>query len=160
MQAFTAVLDIIGINPFVFVPSRILNKIFLQAGKDKGPVPVCGTVNKNPFSQTLVKYKGDWRLYINTSMVKDSPKRIGETLKITIAFDPVERTQAPHPEFSNALKKNLPAKKVFEKLSPSRQKEIIRYLSSLKSEESVVKNIERAIGFLSGKNRFIGRDKP
>ena len=82
-------LKIIGINPFVFLPDKILKSIFKQAGKDKGPIPVCGTINKNPFRQTLVKYSGDWRLYINTTMLKNSPKRIGEKVSIEIEFDPV-----------------------------------------------------------------------
>jgi len=45
-------------------------------------------------------------------------------------------------------------------LPASRQKEIVRYISALKTQESVTKNIERAIGFLMGGNRFLGRDKP
>ncbi|RYZ25413.1 MAG: DUF1905 domain-containing protein, partial [Chitinophagaceae bacterium] len=66
MQKFTARLEIIGINPFVFVPEPIRVEIFRKAGKDKGYIPVCGTVNGKAFRQTLVKYRGDWRLYINT----------------------------------------------------------------------------------------------
>src|SRR5690606_16986157 len=65
MENFTAKLELIGINPFVFVPETILKIIFEQAGKSKGYVPIRGTVNGNSYIQTLVKYKGEWRLYIN-----------------------------------------------------------------------------------------------
>ncbi|UFH32613.1 hypothetical protein LNP04_02555 [Chryseobacterium sp. C-71] len=41
---FTAKLEIIGINPFVFVPEEILNKIFEKAGKNKSPIPVKGFI--------------------------------------------------------------------------------------------------------------------
>lgn len=160
MDQFKALIDIIGINPFVFVPESILANIFKQAGKDKGHIPVCGSVNGNPYMQTLVKYKGAWRLYINTNMLKNSPKRIGEEIDITIAFDPQDRTLTPHPKWVAALAKNKKAKTVFDQLSPSKQKEIIRYLAQLKSEESIKQNIEKALGFLMGKNRFLGRDKP
>jgi len=160
MYKFKAKIDIIGINPFVFVPVAILTKILMQAGKDKGHIPVCGTVNKNAYTQTLVKYKGEWRLYINTSMLKNSPIRIGEEIEITIDLDTNDRTLTPHPKLIAALAKNKKAKSIFDKLSPSKQKEIIRYISFLKSEESIHKNIEKAIGFLEGKNRFAGRDKP
>jgi uncharacterized protein YdeI (YjbR/CyaY-like superfamily) len=51
------------------------------------------------------------------------------------------------------------AKKEFEKLSPSRQKEILRYIIFLKSEESVDKNIHRAIAHLTNSKPFIGREK-
>ena len=65
-----------------------------------------------------------------------------------------------HPKLELALKKNKKANEVFKQLPPSRQKEILRYINFLKTEESVNRNIKRAIGFLSGNERFIGRDKP
>ena len=160
MHRFKAKIDITGINPFVFVPGKILNEIFKQALKAKGPIPVCGTLNGNAFTQTLVKYKGDWRLYINTTMLKNSPSRIGETIEITIEFDPSDRTIEPHPKLVKAFAEYLGAKKIFDNLPPSRKKEIVRYISSLKTEESVDKNVSRAIRFLLGNERFIGRDKP
>ena len=160
MDNFKAVLEIIGINPFVFLPEEILNNIFKQANANKGPIPIRGTINKNPYKQNLVKYSGAWRLYINTTMLKNSPKRIGETIEITIEFDPLDRTIIPHPKLLEALEKNLQAKNIFESLSPSRQNEIIRYISFLKKEESIIRNIEKAINFLIGKGRFVGRDKP
>jgi hypothetical protein len=160
MNSFEAVIDIIGINPFVFVPERILKQIFKEAEKDKGPVPVHGTINGKAFKQTLMKYRGDWRLYINTVMLKNSPKRIGEQVTITLAFDPVNRTIEPHPKLLKALSDNPPARKVFEGLPASRQKEIVRYISFLKTDESIEKNINKAIDFLLGKGKFVGRDKP
>ncbi len=160
MYQFKADIEIFGINPFVFVPEMILLEIFKQAGKNKGKIPIRGTINQLPYKQTLIKYSGYWRLYINTTMLKHSPKRIGGTIDVTIEFDPSDRTIAPHPKLIEALNQNLDAKNKFEQLSPSMQKEIIRYISFLKSEASVINNVEKAIGFLLGKNRFIGRDKP
>lgn len=160
MQQFKATIELIGINPYVLLPGKVLTKLFEEAKKDKGPIPVKGTVNAKPYKQNLLRFKGAWRLYINTSMLKDSPRRIGEVIAITIAFDPEERLIAPHPEFTKALSKNKNAKKVFDALRPSLQKEIVRYLSNLKTEASVDKNIVKALDFLSGKGRFVGRDKP
>lgn len=159
MNDFSAKLDLIGINPFVFVPEPILQKLFLAAGKEKGHIPVCGKVNGKQFSQTLLKYKGEWRLYINLQMLKNSPKRIGETIQISVQFDPILRTIEMQPELEAALKENRQAKEVFDQLSPSRRKEIIRYISLLKTTETRTKNIEKAIGFLLGKNKFLGRNK-
>jgi hypothetical protein len=155
---FKAKIKIIGINPFVFVPENILKEIFRQAGKEKGHIPVCGAVNRKPYRQTLVRYSGEWRFYINTTMLKDSPKRIGEMIEVTIRHDPEERTIHPHPDLAKALNANIEAKKVFDSLPASRQKEIVRYIAALKTPESISKNIERAIGFLMGSNRFVGRD--
>ncbi|MDR3271200.1 MAG: YdeI/OmpD-associated family protein [Peptococcaceae bacterium] len=60
----------------------------------------------------------------------------------------------------DGVRKNPDAKKVFDGLSPSKRHEIIRYISFLKSEESVDQNVEKAINFLLGNGRFVGRDKP
>jgi uncharacterized protein YdeI (YjbR/CyaY-like superfamily) len=92
--------------------------------------------------------------------LSNSPKRIGETLAVTIAFDPEDRTILLHPELEAAFALNKEALQVFDGLSPSKQKEIIRYISSLKTADSRRKNIEKAMGFLLGKNRFVGREKP
>lgn len=160
MYEFNATLAIIVGNPFVYLPSEILENIFQQANRRKGHIPVKGTINGKPFQQTLVKYRGDWRLYINMVMLKNSPKRRGEKIKLRIEFDPSDRTIEPHPKWSKALTENKEANEVFEKLSPSRQKEIVRYISNLKSEQSIDRNVERAINFLLGKERFVGREKP
>jgi Bacteriocin-protection, YdeI or OmpD-Associated/Domain of unknown function (DUF1905) len=160
MHQFSAVIEIIGINPFVYVPEPILLQIFEKAGKNKGPIPVKGTVNKKPYRQTLVKYSGAWRLYINTAMLKNSPRLVGKQISITICPDRRNREIAPPATFISALNNNKAAKKIFDALPASRKTEMVRYLANLKTEEARAKNIGRAIQFLLGKERFIGRAHP
>ncbi|HVS97272.1 MAG TPA: YdeI/OmpD-associated family protein [Puia sp.] len=160
VQSFHAKIEIIGINPFVQVPPKILLEIFRQSGKDKGPIPVCGSVNRKAYRQTLVKYAGEWRFYINSVMLKESPKRVGEVVAITMRHDRGDRTIRPHADFERALNEDQEAREVYEALPASRKKEIVRYISALKKQESIDFNIQRAIGFLKGGNRFVGRDKP
>lgn len=160
MQAFSATIEIIGINPYVLLPAEVLNDIFKQAGRAKGTIPVRGTLNGHKYTQTLVKYAGKWRLYLNKPMRVAAGIDVGDIANVTIEFDPAERTIAMHPELERALIKNKKAKSVFDYLPPSRQKEIVRYIGFLKTEEAIKKNIARAIQFLLGNERFIGRDKP
>ncbi len=158
IHKFTADIKIIGINPYVTVPPGILEAVFKKAGKDKGPIPVHGKLNRQPYKQNLMKYLGEWRLYVNTTMLKNSPKRIGETVTITIAFDKADRSIAPHPALVKALRANKRAKAVFDSLRPSLQHEVVRYIAALKTQGSVDRNIIKAIDFLLGKGRFVGRD--
>lgn len=157
---FTSEILIIGINPFVFLPEDILEHLFIAAKKDKGHIPVKLVINKVKFIQNLVKYSGAWKLYLNKPMRKAAGKETGDQITISIAFDTAERTVVVNKDFISALNKNKAALKTFNALPPSRQKEINRYISSLKTEESIQRNINRALNFLSGKGRFIGRDKP
>ncbi|MDF3026099.1 MAG: hypothetical protein K0S23_406 [Fluviicola sp.] len=158
MSAFKAGIDLIGINPFVYVPEPVLEELFRKSGKDKGPIPVKGTINGKAFQQTLVKFRGDWRLYINMKMFPRSPDRIGEEIEVTLEFDPADRTIHPHPKLVQALKENPEANEVFVSLQPSLQNEIVRYIANLKTEESVERNVVKAVAFLLGKERFVGRD--
>ncbi|MEI9935362.1 MAG: hypothetical protein WDM71_11065 [Ferruginibacter sp.] len=48
----------------------------MQAGKDKGHIPVKGKLDGHAFIQTLVKYSGKWRLYLNGPMRKASIKML------------------------------------------------------------------------------------
>lgn len=160
MASFSATIEIIGINPFVFLPEAILQSLLKQAGQHKGKVPIKGTINGMPYRQTLVKYAGEWRLYINTTMLKDSPRRIGETVEVEVEYDSGDRTVAMHPKLQQALEENTAAKSKFDTLPPSRKLEIVRYISHLKTEESVERNVARALRFLNEDERFIGRDKP
>lgn len=154
---FTAKLEIIGINPFVFLPDKVLNEIFETSGKNKSPIPVKGTVNGKEFKQNLMKYLGEWRLYINITMLKDSPKRIGEMLKIFVEFDHSDRTISIHPDLEKAIKENPVALQNFENLIPSRRLELVRYINNLKTEASIQRNIEKIIRHLTGETDFFGK---
>lgn len=157
---FRAEIQIIGINPFVFLPENVLQVVFRQAGKSKGKIPVKIKIDGHPFKQTLIKYNGHWRLYLNTPMRKAAGKEVGDIADFEVTYDPEERVIQMHEGFRQALENNQEARRVFEKLSPSQQLEINRYISSLKTEESVNRNLLKAIDFLLGKGRFVGRDHP
>jgi len=148
----------IDINPVVNIPQRVLKELFKQAGKTRGPIPVKGKLNGKRFTQTLVKFRGAWRLYLNTPMRKAAGIDEGDMARVEIDVDSKPRLTPMHPRLKAALAKSKKAKEVFEKLSPYRQKEISRYLNNLKSEESVAKNIEKVVAHLTGKGRFAGRE--
>ena len=158
MKPFSAKIYKIGINPYVLLPQIVLDSLFKQAGKDKGAIPVRGTLNGNAFTQTLVKYSGKWRLYLNAPMRKTAGIDVGDTANVKIEYDPEPRIVPMHPKLQQALAKNKKAKEAFEVLTPSRQKEILRYIGFLKSEESVITNVEKVIQNLLGKGRFGGRE--
>ncbi|RLJ74710.1 YdeI/OmpD-associated family protein [Pedobacter alluvionis] len=150
-KAFKAEIKVIGINPFVFVPEEALNYIFHQAGKNKGQLPITMKIDGHEFKQTLVKYAGDWRLYLNTPMRKAAGKDIGDTATFEIEFDTEERTIIINPKLVKALTENKQAKDIFDGLARYLQKEIIRYIANIKTEESVDRNVKKAIQFLLGK---------
>lgn len=157
---FSAAIEIIGVNPYVSIPEDMLQAIFVESGKSKGTIAIKGILNKKPFTQTLVKFQGKWRLYINLSMLPKSTQRIGETISIAFELDFDDRSIPMFPKLQLALQTNNEARKKFESLSPSRQKEINRYLHRLKSEQSIEQNIHKVIAHLTGNGAFAGRKHP
>jgi hypothetical protein len=158
MQSFSARIIKLGINPCMDVPLPVLKELFKKAGKSKSPIPVKGKLNGKPFIQTLVKYQGAWRFYLNTPMRNAAGIDEGDMAHVEIDFDPKPRIIPMHPGLIHALSQNKKAKEVFDKLVPSRQKEIVRYLNSMKTAESVKRNITKIIKHLSGKQPFAGRN--
>jgi hypothetical protein len=157
-KTFRAKIFIIGINPYVLIPTAQLNHVFEIAGKNKGPIPVRGKLNGKPFIQTLVKYSGQWRLYLNDPMRKAGQCEVGDVASVHVTFDSRPRTTPMPPRLKAALEENKEAKSVFNKLAPHYQKEIKRYINGLKSAESIDRNVKKAIQHLLGKERFVGRN--
>ncbi|MEO8087630.1 MAG: YdeI/OmpD-associated family protein [Bacteroidota bacterium] len=164
MPTFSSKIFKIGINPCVIVPAAVLKVLFAQAGKSKGPIPVKGKLNGAAFLQTVVKFSGAWRLYLNGKMLKDAGIKNGDMTLVTgemayveIEFDIRPRHITMHNDLELALKKNKKASSAFDSLSPYRKKEIVRYIGNLKSEEAVQRNIKKAIQHLSGNGSFAGR---
>jgi hypothetical protein len=150
MHTFSAKVGKIDINPYVQVPDDILLKLQEAAQKEKGPIPVKGTLQGKPFLANVVRYRGMWRLYLNTEMRRAADVYVGDKVTIRLQFDAAPRTVAAPREFTLALSKNKQAKEAFEKLASSRQKEILRYLNALKQPQSLERNIQKVIGFLQG----------
>jgi len=141
----------IGINPCVVPSEAVLEPIFEQAGKRTGHIPVRGTLDGAPFTQTLVRYAGAWRLYINGPMLKSSELKNGDIAHIELEYDPSDRTIPTHPQLAKAFKKNRAARTAYERLAPHRQKEINRYLGFAKTPETLKRNADIILDHLSGK---------
>lgn len=152
MHTFTAKVGKLGINPYVQVPDDILLKLQQAAKKEKGPIPVKGTLQGKPFLANVVRYRGVWRLYLNTPMRQAANVDVGDQVMVGLQFDNIPRTVPAPREFELALSKNRQAKETFEQLVPSHQKEILRYLNNLKQPETLERNIQKVLRYLHGES--------
>ena len=139
--SFSAPIYVTGINPCVDVPKKISVKLKAV----KGYIRVKGTINDYPFIQTLVPVKdGPYRLFVNRLMLKGSSTQTGDKASFTLEQDNEPRTEPFPAGFLKALMKAGLYER-FDQLSPSRKKEILRYLNNLKTKESLARNIEKVI---------------
>lgn len=159
---FHSTVAINGINPYVPVSSKRVER--LRAGWRK-PLPVRIRVNdkpKKPWHINLMPVgDGSFYLYLHGDVRKASGAKVGDAVTVELEFDTEYRSGPAHPMpawFSAALKRNQNARQAWKELIPSRQKEMLRYFSRLKSPEAKTRNVQRAIHVLAGgKARFMGR---
>ena len=147
---FKAKIYKVGINPCVKVPPRITKTM----KPEKGYIPVKGKIENHSFKQTLVPVKSEpYRLFVNGPMLKGADVTLGQIARFSIEqnFSTRKREFPMVKEFKTELDKhNLVA--FFKKLTPSRQKEILKYLNYLKSKEALQRNINKLIDQLKKKN--------
>jgi hypothetical protein len=133
----------VGINPCVKVPGKITARMIAK----RGYIPIKGRINNHSFFQTLVPVKNaEYRLYVNGPMLKGAGVKNGDRVRFSIEqnFEPrIVETSVPK-EFRKRLKEGG-LEPAFRKLIPSRQKEILRYMNYLKTEEALLRNIDKTI---------------
>jgi hypothetical protein len=159
---FRGVIEMNGVNPFVLVNARRASR--LRKGWRK-PLPVLLRVNGKPEKpwriNMMPRGDGSFYLYLHGAVRKASRTKTGDSVTVELEFDEKYKNGPMHPMpswFRAALAKNSRARKAWEELIPSRKKEIVRYLSRLKSAEAQARNLKRTIHVLAGgKARFMGR---
>jgi hypothetical protein len=161
--SFLASIKIIGINPFVYVSAARAKAIKPDWRK---PLPVLVRVNGAPKAKPwrinmMPIGKGDFYLHLHGDVRRASRTKVGDKVQVSVEFDAAYRNGPMHPMpswFRMPLSQNAQAKKSWDALIPSRKKEILRYLTQVKSPEARARNIARAVQVLSGKGgRFMGR---
>lgn len=152
-----------GVNPYVSVRTDRARRL-RRAGS--GPLPVTVQVNGRPdpaYRTNLMPVRGGgFTLYLNGIVRRASATAVGDVVEIALAFDPEYRSGPAHPvpeRMQRALRSNARVRANWEALSPSRQKEVLRYLGQIRSDAVRERNIDRAVFVLNGgRARFLGRE--
>ena len=84
-------------------------------------------------------------------MRKETGIEVGDTIRVALKYDPEPRMPPMPKEFKAALAKNKQAKNTWELQSRSRRKEVLSYLSGLKTKESLLRNVEKVMDQLMEK---------
>ena len=150
---FKAKIYKVDINACADVPKAITENMQPK----KGYIKIKGTINDYDFTKTLVPVKNaPYRLYVNIPMLKGGKVNVGETASFAIEQDfQVIEKEYPMP---GALLQQLETSGTledFNRLTPSGKKSILKYLNSIKTEETLQKNIKKLVQKLLGKEKNI-----
>jgi hypothetical protein len=151
--AINAKMEINGVNPFVRVSAKNATRL---KPNWRRPLPVRIRVNGQPNPPWRINLMpigdGSFYLYLHADVRKASGTQVGDVVNVQIQLDR-EYKRGPAPVmpvwFAAALKRNARANRGWKRLTPSRQKEIARYLSGLKSEAAQQRNLQKVLGMLA-----------
>jgi len=155
LKRFSAVIVLIraagpeAINPCVEVPASIAAALRRESGKNQS-LPVRATVQGRPFKANVMRFLGAWRLYLNGPVRKAAGVDTGDRVSVSLRHDPLPRREKMPKAFAAALARDPKARAAFQALALSRRKELLRYLNSLKREESVQRNVAKMLRYLKG----------
>lgn len=150
---FKAKIYKIGINACVDIPTKITE----QMTAEKGRIKVKGQINGFDFTKTLMPVKNSpYRLFVNQEMMKGGKTTLGQTAIFQIEQDTtkaIKEYATPKLLVEQLNKNNLMPD--FNNLAASRRKEILKYLSYVKTEETLKKNIDKLIKQLIAKEKNV-----
>lgn len=132
-----------GINWCVDVPEEITK----QLTSEKGRINIKGQINGFEFVKTLMPVKNaPFRLFVNQTMMKGGKTALGEIANFAIE----QNTEKIIKEYSipKLLEEKLDENQLtsdFNSLTASKKKNILKYLSYVKTEETLLKNIDKLI---------------
>jgi hypothetical protein len=155
-------IEIIGANPYVLIDARGVSRLKQDW---RGPMPVTFQVNDARSETWRVNLMpvgdGTFRLYLNGEIRRAAHSGPGDIVTLDVQFDDQYKGGPLHAMpswFGDELKRHPLARRGWESLIPSRQKEILRYFARLKSLEAKRRNVRRALSVLAGAHeRFMGR---
>ncbi|HEY9154908.1 MAG TPA: YdeI/OmpD-associated family protein [Opitutaceae bacterium] len=148
MIQFSGKLEVVGINPCVKVPARVTKHF----GK-RGYVPVIVHLERGRVPSTLVPIgDGAHRLYINGVMLKYTDATPGERVTVSVELDSSDRKLKVPDYLRVALATSSIAQSRWKAFPPSKQQELIRYLSFAKSDETRDRNLKKLIEILNSKS--------
>jgi hypothetical protein len=150
-------------NPYLLVSREQAKQLHVDWHK---PMPVIIQINGKPdvpwHINMMPAGDGSFYLYLSGDVRKASQTKVGDLVTADVEFDTTYRNGPLHPMpywFDRVLETTPRAKTNWDNLTPSRQKEVLRYFSWLKSDEAKDRNLKKVIAVLSGEpGRFMARD--
>jgi hypothetical protein len=160
---FTASIKIRVVNPYILVSKTRAEK--LKPGWRK-PMPVLVQLNGSPNPPWKINMMpvgdGSFYLYLHNDIRKPSKTKVNDRVEVTLIFDETYHNGPIHAMpiyIKQALANNAIAEKNWDKLIPSRKKEVLRYFASLKADTVKQHNLKRLLFVLEGNiGRFLARE--
>jgi hypothetical protein len=150
---FSAKIYKIGINWCVNVPFEISNCLIIKQGQ----IDIKGNINGFAFTKTLMPVKkSTHRLFVNKAMMIGGETALGKVAIFKIEQDhnkEIKEYPIPNLLTEYLVRGNLVTD--FDNLTASKRKAILKYFSFIKTEETLIRNVEKLIIQLANKEKNV-----
>jgi bacteriocin resistance YdeI/OmpD-like protein/uncharacterized protein DUF1905 len=133
---------------FIRVPPEVMTAL---GQRKRAPVNV--TINAYSYRTTIATYRGKAYLGVRREVREAAGVAAGEQLTVGLEYDAELRTVDLPGSLRATLGADPRAAAAFEKLSYTRQKEVVQWLNGAKREETQRRRMERVIAMLRGSAR-------
>jgi hypothetical protein len=114
---------------------------------------VAGTLNGRPFRSNLMKMGGGMFLGVHKANVDALGLRFGDTVAVVLTLDTEPRgNDVPPAILLEALRQDPVAAVAWDKLAPSRRREVVGSIRDAKKEETRARRVTRTIDELAGRD--------
>lgn len=126
---FTTTILQSGNNTGIEVPEKIIEKF--NAGKRP---PVIVSLNGYTYRSTVAVMGGKFLIPLSKEHRENADVKGGQKLEVTLEYDSEPRTVELPADFQKALDTNEKCRQAYEKLAPSKKKEVVRHIESAKAD--------------------------
>jgi hypothetical protein len=111
-------------------------------------VPVRGTINGYPFRSTIAVYGDRFYLPVNTALREGAGASAGDTVAVELERDDAPRKVQVPSDLAAALKQAPDARKRFNELSYTHQREYVSWITEAKRDSTRLSRVEKTIAML------------
>ncbi|MPZ81491.1 MAG: DUF1905 domain-containing protein [Actinophytocola sp.] len=115
---------------------------------DERLVPAVVTINGTPVRTTLHKMNGGYMMAVNKAVQGQMGATAGDAVHVLVERDSAERTVEVPANLADALAK-AGARDAFDKLTPFRQNELLKSVTSARTDDTRARRIDQAVQALT-----------
>jgi hypothetical protein len=119
-------------------------------------VPVRGTINGYPFRSSLMPMGGCHRMVVNQTMRKGAGVKAGDKVRVVMERDTAARAVAVPPPLKKLLSGNKRAQSSWEKRSFTHQKEMARWITEAKRDDTKQRRLAEIMRLLKTGEKWPG----
>lgn len=151
MHVFSGRMYRVGLIRFVDVPAEVSQAI----GNGAAHVAVRGEVGGVAVQSTLVsRGKGCYRLAIHGDIRQKLKVDAGAIVEIAIERDEGPREPVLPPALVLALRNSPKAQKAFRRMTTALRRQLVRYLTSVKQQETLERRVVKMVGMLERRQKL------